>query len=246
MMPHLIMDLEAPLMSFGSEIVGAYGPTRLFPGVSMVVGMLANALGWDWGDASQHDRLQNRVVMGSMLVRPGVEVTDYQTVRLVRDGYRWTTRGEPEGRSWTTTYQPDVNAMRREGVAIKTQTHQRWRDARADARVIVALRLESDDEEPTVQQLLQALRKPERPLFIGRKPFTPSRQVAMGMVEAYDVRSALWEAANTLPDGPEGGYAAQWPEAEGGSGETIRVRDLRNWRAGVHGGERRVLEGRVT
>ena len=36
MMRHLILDLEAPLMSFGGETIDNYGVIRSFPSASML------------------------------------------------------------------------------------------------------------------------------------------------------------------------------------------------------------------
>jgi CRISPR system Cascade subunit CasD len=40
------MRLEAPLMAFGGEAIDNYGVIRDFPALSMVTGLLANALGY--------------------------------------------------------------------------------------------------------------------------------------------------------------------------------------------------------
>src|SRR5215813_9680694 len=45
-MRHLILRLEAPLMSFGGDMIDANGPTLDFPLASLVIGLMANALGW--------------------------------------------------------------------------------------------------------------------------------------------------------------------------------------------------------
>ena len=49
-MQHIVLTLEAPLMSFGREKIDQNRPTWDFPGLSMITGLLANALGytrWD-------------------------------------------------------------------------------------------------------------------------------------------------------------------------------------------------------
>ena len=40
---HLILQLEAPLMSFGDTMIDATGPTRDLPILSAVTGLIANA-----------------------------------------------------------------------------------------------------------------------------------------------------------------------------------------------------------
>jgi len=79
-----------------------------------------------------------------------------------------------------------------------------------------------------------------RPLFIGRKPCLPTRPLHAGWCEAVDAYSALaivGTAANA---------SAQWPETEGPAGDRrIDLPDLRNWRSGLHGGSRTVVQGRM-
>ena len=45
-MPWMHLRLCAPLAAFGSTAIDALGVTRDFPAQSMLVGLLANALGW--------------------------------------------------------------------------------------------------------------------------------------------------------------------------------------------------------
>jgi len=245
MSPHLVLDLAAPLMSFGQEQVGEHGPTGFFPGPSVITGLLANAMGWNRTDGAAHDRLQSRLVMGAALVSRGEVLTDFQTTRLSQADGSWTTRGQPEGRASSNTYGVDPDDRRRTGREDKVLTHRRWRDARADARVLVALRLEPADEEPTLHAVAQALKRPARPLFLGRKAFIPSRRILLDVVEARTVRGALWDALSHQVDEPSR-IQAQWDASEGGEGRTVRLRDVRAWQIGVHAGERAVHEGSLS
>ena len=95
---HLILRLEAPLMAFGGTMIDANGPTRDLPIVSMVTGLIANALGWHRAQREQHRDLQRRIVMGARLDRPGSELRDFQTALLFEDEKGWTTLGAPEDR----------------------------------------------------------------------------------------------------------------------------------------------------
>jgi CRISPR system Cascade subunit CasD len=242
MKDHLVLDLAAPLMSFGREMVGDHGPTSAYPGPSLITGLIANALGWTRTRAEDHDRLQSRIVMGAALVSEGQVLTDFQTARLDQTDGGWTTRGRPEGRAQTPTYRVDEDERRRTRRDDKILTHRRWRDGRAGARVIVAIRLEVSDEAPTLDDIASALRRPARPLFIGRKPFIPSTRILLGTVQARTVRGALWEALTHEVEEP-GRIRAQWSAAEGGEGRITRQRDVRSWVAGVHAGERQVMEG---
>ena len=231
-MRHLLLDLDAPLMSFGGDMVDAYGVVRDFPAKSMVAGLLANALGWERYEADAHARLQERLVMGSARIAEGRRVRDFQTAQLGGNDRGWTTRGRVEGRAG--------------GAATYQSPHIRYRDADADARVLVALRLEPADEAPDLDALATALDKPERPLFIGRKPFLPSRPLRLGTVDAGTVLAALAAGRDLLPSPTAADdIRAQWPLVEGltDRARAEELTDERHWPAGVHAGLRRVAEG---
>ena len=250
-MRHLLLDLDAPLMSFGGDMVDAYGVVRDFPAKSMVAGLLANALGWERHDAAAHAALQERLVMGSARVREGRRIQDYQTARLGAEDMGWTSWGRTDCRNKTSnSYQPDWEHQRRTGKLERVVTHIRYRDADADGRVLVALRLDAAGDTPDLDQLAAALDSPERPLFIGRKPFLPSRPFRLGFVEADTIREALAAALALLPETPEDDsqVCAQWPAAEGliDGAQEEELTDERHWPAGVHAGLRRVAEGHVT
>jgi CRISPR-associated protein Cas5/CasD subtype I-E len=134
----LLMRLEAPLMAFGREMVDATGPTREDPDVSMLTGLLANALGYRRSEAARHQALQDRLRIASRLDRPGVELLDYQIAVLFEDEEGWTTRGAPEGRKNSPSYK--ANSAGR-----KQLSHQRFRYYRADAALTVALPLDGGE-----------------------------------------------------------------------------------------------------
>ena len=240
-MRHLLLDLDAPLMSFGGDTVDAYGVVRDFPAKSMVAGLLANALGWERYEADRHARLQERMVMGSARAADGRRVRDFQTAKLEKDDRGWTTRGRFEGRAG--------------GADTYKSPHIRYRDADANARVLVALWLGDAEEAPTLDDLADALDRPERPLFLGRKPFLPSRPVMLGIVDADGVPAALAIGLQVLKQPPEHGdeVRAQWPLREPVDAALLddtppqeeELTDERHWPAGVHAGLRRVMDGRL-
>lgn len=236
---HLLMRLRAPLIAFGGETIDNHGVIRDFPALSMVTGLLANALGWDRGDDAQHNRLQERLVMGARLDADGVRLVDYQTALLYQDDSGWTTRGQPDVRKKSDVFYVETDTPL--GLK-KAGTHLRYRHYHADMDVLLALRLQPVDESPTLADLAAALDKPARPLFMGRKNCLPTERVMAGWVEADNILGALEAAAPTLSRP----VRAQWPLGEGdlpSMQETKDVCDERNWTSGVHGGWRPVREG---
>ena len=177
-MDFLMLRLDAPLMSFGAVVVDQLNPTWRFPATSMLAGLLGNALGWDHADAQRLQDLQARLRFAARWECEPEPLTDYQTVALGQDflvDTGWTTRGRPEERG--------------KGEATSA-THQRYRDHWANGVMTLALGLEGDDS-PTLEDVEAALRKPARPLFLGRKPCLPAAPLLIGRRTAENARAAL-------------------------------------------------------
>ena len=227
----LHLRLRAPLAAFGGEAIDARGVTRDFPGQSMLTGLIANALGWHRRLREEHQRLQSRIVYGAVRETEPVlgRTTDYQTAQLAKEDRAWTTRGTP--------------AQRDGGPNTYAGAHQRWRDYHADLRMSVVLRLDPLDEQPTLGDLEAAFMRPSRPLFIGRKSCLPAAPIFGGWVEADTAPAAL---RSVVPAGA-GTLRALWPESDGtaNADRTVYLTDERNWMTGLHGGARRVCEGRI-
>lgn len=229
MVRHLLIRLHAPLIAFGGETIDNYGVIRDFPALSMVTGLMANALGWDRGDDTLHNRLQERMVMGARLDANGERLVDFQTAQLQADDKGWTTWGVAETRAG--------------GAGTYASPHLRYRHYHADMNVLVALRLQPAEESPTLDELAAALDKPARPLFVGRKNCLPTGRLVAGWVEADNILCALQLAQPALSHNAR----AQWPDGEGRlpdqQDRALDVCDERNWTSGVHGGWRPVREG---
>jgi CRISPR system Cascade subunit CasD len=236
---HLIIRLEAPLVSFGGVAIDNYGVTRDFPARSMLAGLLGNALGFERTDAGRLQRLQDRLVFAVRREREsyiGV-LRDNQNAKLEANDKGWTTRGFVEGRGG--------------GADTHKSPHRRFRDYHPDALAIVALRLEPAEETPTLDNLVAALESPQRPLFIGRKPCLPSQPLIMRkgpvFIDAAAARAALECVPLQTKETGARKLRAQWPENEAPeSPEVLNVRGLcdeRNWHSGLHGGSRRIVEG---
>lgn len=242
MVRHLILNLEAPLMSFGGETIDNLGTIRPFPAVSMLTGLLANALGWRRVERERHQELQDRLVFAARIDREphgGLSLQDFQTAQLGAGDKGWTTRGAPEDRAG--------------GANTYNAPHLRYRDHHADMRVTVALRLDPADGDPKLDELGNALREPARPLFIGRKPCLPSCPIFGDFIEGESSLEALLALPMEATD-PRRRESLTvrllWPEGEDApdmSGVRLSRRamltDERNWVSGLHGGGRPVCEG---
>lgn len=221
----IVLRLDALLMSFGGVMVDHHGVIERFPATSMFTGMIGNALGWRHADGQKLDSLQDRLVVAARWDVSPEALVDYQTVDLGQPKMAnpgWTTRGQPEGRGNTSK--------------AKMGTHQRYRHHWVDGLMTVILSLDPG-EGPTVEDAALALRRPFRPLFIGRKACLPSRPLldpdtpliegatlldALNQVPVWDRRGrpvfasepleACWPAAEPVPEGVVVGRVREVPD----------------------------------
>lgn len=234
-MRHIILNLEAPLMAFGGETIDNLGVIRPFPAASMLTGLLANALGWRRIERERHQSLQDRLIFAARIDREplgGLSIRDFQTAELKHSDKAWTTRGSPEGRAG--------------GANTYNAPHLRFRDYQVDGIVTVALRLEPEMDDTTLDDIEAALEEPARPLFIGRKPCLPSKRLFAGYSEGDSALEALLAWPLSELAGESGSIRTMWPQSEGVTGieptQTTMLTDERNWISGLHGGGRVVCQ----
>ena len=233
----LLLRFDAPLISFGAPIVDNRGVIQPYPALSMMTGMLGNALGYDHSEFERLERLQERLQYASRQDRRGEKLQDYQTVDFGHDhldkSRAWTTRGTLEGRS----------------TRLQKQTHIRYRDYWVDAVHTIAVTVDEPDESPTIDDLAEAVQRPERPLFIGRKTCLPATPIHLDRTQAPTLIDALSRAPlhRRADEGPS--YRAWWPcKAGGDDGADMAkpVTDRRDWQNQIHVGERWIAEGSIT
>lgn len=234
----LILRFNAPLMSFGAPIIDRHGEIQPYPALSLITGLLANALGFDHADAEEIQRLQKRIQYASRQDRAGEQIQDYQTVDLSQDFMRdekgWTTRG------WLD---------QRKGGSASKGTHIRLRDYRADAIHTVALTLTPIDDLPTIDDLEDALRVPERPLFIGRKTCLPATSLLIDRREEENLTVALQKVPAAARADERKTYPIWWAvdEDENHPEPDMKqpVTDRRDWSNQIHVGERWIAKGEI-
>jgi CRISPR system Cascade subunit CasD len=229
----LILRFDAPLMSFGGVMVDQHNPTDLFPGLALITGLMANALGWHHRDADRLDALQGRLRFAARWDVAPDRLLDYHTVDLGQDflcDTGWTTRGAREDRKGGTASQG---------------THIRYRHYLANGLATVAVTL-ADDADPDLAALELALRAPARPLFLGRKACLPAAPILVERRAADTLKAAL-EAAPAIPGRTAGGQLlACWPVDDGREGgNVVEVYDRRDWRNQLHTGSRRMVHGHL-
>lgn len=238
-MKAILLRFDAPLVSFGGPAVDHNRVVQPYPALSMLTGLIANALGWDHRDYERLNGLQERLRYAARIDRSGAALVDYQTVDLGQDWMLarkagWTTRGRIAERGGDPR-----NA---------TGTHQRLCHYRADSIHTLASVLVGE-QDPTIEDIVSALREPARPLFIGRKCCLPAGPILVGVVETDSLVSALATTPRARRAN-EGRLQAWWWEgddsrAASGESRVFPTSDERDWLGGVHVGRRLMREGHV-
>lgn len=235
----LILRLDAPLTSFGAPIIDRHGKVQSYPALSMITGLLGNALGYDHCEFEKLESLQKRLQYASRQDRAGQEIRDYQTVDLSQefmlDQNAWTTQG------WLDE---------RKGGSSSKGTHIRLRDYRADSVHTVALTLLPNHEKPTIEDLQQAFQYPERPLFIGRKTCLPATPLFVKKIECESLTEALQKAPLSNRADQRARFPAWWPVEVNGHKQPRAdfeqpVTDRRDWKNQIHVGERWIAQGEI-
>ncbi len=236
MKDHLVIRLSAPLMSFGSVRIDRFGPTSRLPHVSMITGLLANALGHSYPrEAQKLDALQSRLSMTALTTERAHRaptLTDLQTAGAPKSRDLWSPSGESE----TIT-----TALSGPGAP----PYLRVREYLEDAEVLIAISLSPEDPAPRINRLAAALRRPARTLFIGRKSCVPQTPIFVAIERAPDGPAAALRHRRLIAEPGEplvlASSGAELPKVPGSALESAETSE-RNWEAGgLHGGEMQAL-----
>ena len=237
---YLILQLRAPLASFGGVALDNYGVTRDYPSKSMLTGLIANALGWHRQYSAGLQELQARLRFAVRVESPvdGRQWRDFQTAQIGASDKHWTTSGEP--------------AQRAGGAKSYSGPHLRYRDYLHDLIATVALGLAEPQTAPSLSACEQALTSPKRPLFIGRKASIPSHPVFKETVTATSALQALRATEPTSNGKTASAIQCYWMPSESTEGlpESVVIRqfdlcDERDWSNNQHTGTRLMYEARV-
>ena len=234
----LLIRLEAPLMSWGGPLLDMTpAPNQDFPPLSMMVGLIANAMGLERYDHQPHQDLQERIIIASRIDREPAQpnLEDYQTADLRVDDRVWTTQGKPRGRG---------------GEASKYRYHHpTQRIYLQDVSATVAIALDPEAGQVTVDTIADALDRPFRPLHIGRKTCIPSHRLHAGIADSESPLDALLSHPLSWRHPLQPEVRMQWTEEQAHQHLPVHVAsanavtDLRDWRSRLHGGHRYVLQG---
>lgn len=154
----LLLRLEGLMQSWGERARWDTRDTTAFPTKSGVVGLLACARGWPRGDEAIR-QLEQQLTMGVRADRPGLLMTDFQTI----SGEIVTANGQSRGKKG------------------EEATILSLRQYLFDAAFLVVLA----GPEKTLESLAVALQNPVWQIYLGRKTCVPSRPVFEELTRDY-------------------------------------------------------------
>jgi len=248
----ILLQLRAPVMSFGGPVVDSVGRTYRIPKLSMITGLIGNALGIDKAEFGRLEALQRQVQYGIRVDSEGEVVRDFQIADLGQEkmlsGNAWTTKGRTQPR--TGSVKEGKVIQRKKYLAdaqytVAVYLGQEGSTARSRATGEKAEEREAEDggEEHngfTTEEVEEALQYPARTLYIGRKTCIPSAPIYGGSIQAKSVESAL------AADGSYDGWVPMSPEDfEDPSVEILRMDGRKDWRNNTHTGAQHLKRVRL-
>lgn len=165
-------------MSFGGASFDARPDALRLPGRSMITGLIGNALGLTRADGKALNALQNSLDVQVVVLRRGFENVDFQTTNLKSRhmvGPMWTSKGAPFSRVG------GKEALER---TLKYVPYQ------ADAHFACFVEF-APEAHYKPEEVLEYLRTPVRPLFLGRAANMPAAPIGHSIVEAESLAAAI-------------------------------------------------------
>ncbi|MFD5920695.1 type I-E CRISPR-associated protein Cas5/CasD [Kitasatospora sp. NPDC058201] len=183
-MPTALLRLSAPLQSYGLHSCWDHHTTAPRPTKSAVTGLIANALGWE-RDADLRELAD--LVFSVRADRPGRITTDHQ----IAGGGRFPRTALTASRPNAATH-PDTYGVPRAPHLDNTATPTTYyapslragvlitKEYLADAAFVVGL---TTPDPALAEQILAAVRRPHRLLYLGRRCCPPSRSISHGLTD---------------------------------------------------------------
>lgn len=176
-MQFLLLQLQAPLASWGDVAVGQYRGSREHPGASALIGLLGAALGVLRDDEAAHAALRDGYAYAVGTVSSGAMLRDYHTAQV-------PGRSDLKGRPHRT--RRDELSLPRHDLNTILST----RDYRQEGAWAVAVQARPGAPH-SLEALAQALRQPRFVLYLGRKSCPPAAPLAPTVAEAASAYAAL-------------------------------------------------------
>lgn len=177
-----ILQLYAPMVSWGEIAIGGERRTALQPSRSAIIGLIAAALGIKREAEEELAQLTDAIRIAVRVDRPGTILRDYHTAQV-------------PGKDSKAVYHTRKDEMNAPPEKIKTVLSSR--EYRCDAYALVAICLSSDGW--TLEQISDSLKSPTFHLYLGRKSSPPALPLSPQIIEATDLKQAFAKASFAWP-----------------------------------------------
>lgn len=195
----LLMRLEGPLQSWGERSSWDTRDTALMPTKSAVIGLLSCCMGLSRDDCRIRE-LSEQLHVAVRADRPGIVMTDYQTVQGMPTIY--DTSGKP----------------RNSGNIILTP-----RDYLQDASFLVAVY----GNEHLLKECAEKMKAPVWPPYLGRKNCVPSCPIIPVLTQEFQSVEEAFSMIE-LPNGNDRTVEAEYEDSNGNTIRYDKVTDFRN------------------
>lgn len=195
----IVFQLFGPLASWGEVAVGGVRSSETHPTRSGILGLVAGALGISREDLEAQRRLSDRLLIASDRLLLGHGLSDYHTAQV--------------------TSEANLRKAKKAGVSVRTRreallqgelnTILSRRDYRADALWRVAMCARDDRTTDSLDDVLQALRRPHFIPFLGRKACPLALPLAPRLIDCAAGVEALKQYSLILPRLLEPHFAAR-------------------------------------
>ncbi len=176
-MKHLLLQIAAPIMSWGNEQARQDRTTDDHPRKSAILGLLGAALGKLRSDP-WHAHASAAFGFASVVLRPGKRLSDYHTVLTPTKGQAYATR--------------------REEIEASDYTIETVREYLSDAYFVVTVWQRKADHDMDLDGLAVALESPIFEPYAGRKSCTLSLPMAPMIADVATLRDAFLEYRRNL------------------------------------------------
>lgn len=181
-MATLLLRLAAPLQAWGDESKYDIRGTRNEPTKSGVIGLLAAAMGYR-RDNDKISDMANKLRMGIRVDQPGIVIRDFHTARAPKYGKGGIIKYDIDG-----------------SIIMEKDPYITQRYYLCDACFLVGLECE---DEGFLHDVIEALRSPVFPLYMGRRALPLSLPLILG-IKTTDLETTLqqaeWIAADWYKD----------------------------------------------
>lgn len=176
----LLFRLYAPLASFGTIAVGEQRPSQTHPGKSLIVGLLAAALGVRRDEEQRLAALTQAYGYAVLQLQPGQLLRDYHTAQVPGQSDLKKSPHASRRDELRAAARPQLNTILSS------------RDYRSEALHVVALwPRHAANDVPTMTDLAHALELPRFTLYLGRKSCPLAFPLSPQVVQAPDLCAAF-------------------------------------------------------